>query len=353
MKTVPFPNQDEIEERAASWIAIIDRGINSDEQKALEAWLEASPLHGEALVKCASMWDLLDVLQPIAKLMPIDDTETPILANTSKAANEASWFSLLKVASVAVLIVGVGVFVSLSMTPQPATISTIVTSESESLGDQTAQTYKTAVGEISTVALADGSIVKLNTDSEMLVQFTNSQRNIELLQGEVYFDVAKDATKPFVVSVGDDQVTAIGTAFSVDASELLNDQRSVAEVVVTEGRVRVNSRKGKQSLYLVPGQKAVAGDDDLLVSANADSETLLAWREGFVVFEGESLTQVIREIDRYTPLKFRILDKDLASISVGGFFKTGDLDQLLLVLENNFGVASKQVGNEILLSKAN
>ncbi len=353
MKTVPFPNQDEIEERAASWIAIIDRGINSDEQKVLEAWLEASPLHGDTLVKCASMWDLLDVLQPIAKLMPIDEIETPISSNTPKAANEPSWFRSLKVASVAALIVGAGVFVSLSISPRPEASSTIATAESGALNEEDLQTYKTAVGEISTVTLADGSVVKLNTDSEMVVQFTHSQRSIELLQGEVYFDVTKDATKPFVVSVGNDQVTAIGTAFSVDASELLNDQRSVAEVIVTEGKVRVNSSKGELPLYLVPGQKAVAGDDALLVSADADSETLLAWREGFVVFEGESLTQVIREIDRYTPLKFRIMDKDLASISVGGFFKTGDLDQLLLVLENNFGVASKQVGNEILLSKAN
>lgn len=353
MKTVPFPNQDEVEERAANWVAIIDRGINNDEQKALEAWLESSPLHGDALVKCASMWDLLDVLQPIAKLMPIDEIETPTSTNMPRAANESSWFKSLKIASVAMLIVGAGVFVSLSMTPRPEATSIMATTEPEPLGKDNSQSYKTAVGEISTVALADGSVVKLNTDSEMVVQFTHSQRNIELLQGEVYFDVAKDAAKPFVVRVGGDQVTAIGTAFSVDTSELLNDQRSVAEVIVTEGKVRVNSGKGTLPLYLVPGQKAVAGDDELLVSSDADSEALLAWREGFVVFEGESLTQVIREIDRYTPLKFRILDKDLASVSVGGFFKTGDLDQLLLVLESNFGVASKQVGNEILLSKAN
>lgn len=353
MKTVPFPNQDEIEERAASWIAIIDRGITSDEQKALEAWLEVSPLHGDMLVKCASMWDLLDVLQPIAKLMPIDEIETLVPKNSPTAANDSSWFVPLKVASVAIMMIAVGVLASLSIAPRPEATSIVDSTVPQSLGEKTSQTYKTAVGEISTVTLADGSVVKLNTDSEMVVQFTNSQRNIELLQGEVYFDVTKDATKPFVVSVGDDQVTAIGTAFSVDASELLNDQRSVAEVIVTEGKVRVNSSKGALPLYLVPGQKAVTGDDDLLVSAVADSETLLAWREGFVVFEGESLTQVIREIDRYTPLKFRILDKDLDSISVGGFFKTGDLDQLLLVLENNFGVASKQVGNEILLSKAN
>ena len=61
---------------------------------------------------------------------------------------------------------------------------------------------------------------------------------------------------------------------------------------------------------------------------------------------------VVREINRYTPLKFRLMDPQLESISVGGFFKTGDLDQLLAVLESNFSVSSEIVGDEILLTKA-
>lgn len=363
MTTVPFPNQEEIEEQAASWIAAIDRGLETDEQGTLEIWLEASPLHGEALVKCASMWDLLDVLQPIAKLMPIDQSwvaPAPSTINDSlKAANDSVWSKPMMMACGVLLLAGIMMFSNLPVRESSTVKPYAVTSPVLERLIKNTKTYRTAVGEVSVVPLNDGSVLELNTNSVVTVDFTESQRNIELFQGEVYFDVAKNAAKPFVVTVGSDQVTAIGTAFSVDAgaaldvSGLLKAQRSVAEVIVTEGKVRVNSGSSDTSVYLVPGQKAIARDDTFQISNGADPDSLLAWRDGVVVFEGESLTEVIREIDRYTPLKFRIEDKELASISVGGFFKTGDLNQLLLVLENNFGVANQRVGDEIILSKAN
>jgi transmembrane sensor len=357
MITVPFPNQKEIEERAASWVAAIDRGLEANEECALSEWLEASPFHGEMLVKCASMWDLLDVLQPIAKLMPIDQTlavtQTSSVGDSLEAANESVWFKPMAMVASVLLLVSITVFLNLPDRSTPI----VGASEDSSIVAQEQQykpkIYRAAVGEISIIPLSDGSVLELNTDSVVAVRFTKSQRNIELMQGEVYFDVAKDATRPFVVKVGEDEVTAIGTAFSVDAGNLLKKQHSVDEVIVTEGKVRVKRRNSQAPIYLVTGQKVTARDDILQVSSEADSDSLLAWREGVVVFEGESLTEVVREIDRYTPLKFRIVDKELASISVGGLFKTGDLDQLLLVLENNFGVVSQKIGNEVILSKAN
>ena len=349
MATVSFPDQNEIEEQAAGWIAAIDRGLQAYEQLALDVWLEASPFHGEALVKCASMWDLLDVMQPIAKLMPIDQALIEPQATNLKAANEGLWLKPVMVACSVLMLAGVFVFSNLPTQEKNTIAVNTVVNQGQSL--QSRKTYSTKVGQILSIPLSDGSVLELNTNSSVSVSVTKFERNIELIQGEVYFDVAKDPSKPFVVTVGEDRVTAIGTAFSIDAGYLNDRKQSLAEVIVTEGKVRVNSRN-KNPLYLVSGQKATVADDDLFITDNTNSDSLLAWREGFVVFEGESLTQVIHEIDRYTPLKFKIQDKELASISVGGFFKTGDLDQLLLVLENNFGVVSEQVDNEIILSKA-
>ena len=226
MTTVPFPNQQEIEEQAASWVASIDRGLSADEQSALEVWLEASPLHGETLVKCASMWDLLDVLQPIAKLMPIDQTlvsQAPSLDDVKhEVANDSVWLKPLMMACSVLVLVSVMIFSSLpdrlAPTLQPfAAISPMIEPSIAST-----KTYKTAVGESAVIPLRDGSVLELNTDSTVVVNFTKLQRNIELLRGEVYFDVAKDAAKPFVVTVGGDEVIAIGTAFSIDAGDLLS-----------------------------------------------------------------------------------------------------------------------------------
>lgn len=348
MTTVSFPNQEDLEEQAVSWIASIDRGLDEQEQSDLDAWLEESPFHGEALVQCASMWDLLDVLQPIAKLMPIDQTLVESQKVPLQASNDTVWIKQAMVGCSLLLFVSVLTFFNLPVQE----VNSIADRSSVIEQPLNTKIYSTEVGERSVIPLSDGSILELNTNSVVEVNFTESKRNIELIKGEVYFDVAKDPSKPFVVKIGEDKVTAIGTAFSIDAGHLGRLKKSLSEIIVTEGKVSVISG-GQTPLYLVSGQKITVDDNTHKITDNTDSDSLLAWREGVVVFEGESLTHVIREIDRYTPLKFIIKDEELASISVGGLFKTGDLTQLLLVLENNFGVISQQIGDEIILSKAN
>ncbi len=375
MNSVEFPNMEVIEQSAAEWVTKIDRGLTAEEQRALSEWLEVSPVHGEALVKCASMWDLLDVLSPIAKLMPIDklnlhaehaafeespDLDSTMVDGETKASNirrfsnsrSGPW------AIAATILMAVGIYFVQPIQPATQSLSTPVNMAEKTRESSQLKRYKTGVGEMSTVTLADGSVLQLNTDSELSIQFTENRRQLELLSGEVYFEVAKDPSKPFVVDVGSDQVVAVGTAFNIDARPGLD-----TEVLVTEGKVQVNvnanlkkngftAGRGKaDELFLIPGQKVTIGENSPKVSDQQDSDTLLSWREGMLIFQGEPLSEAIREIDRYTALSFTIMDESIAQIPVGGFFKTGDTDQLLQILSLNFGVESKRIGDEVLLYK--
>ncbi|MCH2190038.1 MAG: FecR domain-containing protein [Gammaproteobacteria bacterium] len=355
MSAVKFPNLEIIENCAADWVAKIDRGLSAREEVQLSQWLEESPVHGETLVKCASMWDLLDVLSPIAKLMPMEklklengsnDTVVEYSARYERKVSTSGFWGMFATAAATVAVVlGINNF---KMAPADS-LSAQIAGVDKSLVSQTVgKVYKTAIGERSTVKLADGSVLELNTNSEVSVLFTKSQRQIELVAGEVYFDVAKDPTKPFVVDVGSDQVVAIGTAFNIDARPGLDK-----EVLVTEGKVKVsmNSLSSNQidELFLTKGQKVTIGPNESKVRNDQDTEALLSWRDGMLVFQGQPLEEAIREIDRYTPLSFTIMDESIAVIPVGGYFKTGDTEQLLKILELNFGVQSKRIGDEVLL----
>jgi len=359
MSAVKFPNLEAIEICAAEWIAKIDRGLTAREELALSQWLEESPVHGETLVKCASMWDLLDVLSPIAKLMPmeklkLDHGSNGVVTEFSahyeskyqrKVSKPGFWGILATAAATIAVVLGINNF---SPTPQSSVLTKNESVDKSIVSQVAGKVYKTAIGERSTVKLSDGSVLELNTNSEVSVLFTETERQIELIAGEVYFDVAKDPTKPFVVGVGSDKVAAIGTAFNIDARPGLDK-----EVLVTEGKVKVsmNSLPSSQidEVFLTKGQKVTIGQNESKVKNDQDAEALLSWREGMLIFQGQPLEEAIREIDRYTPLTFTIMDESIAGIPVGGFFKTGDTDQLLQILELNFGVQSKRIGDEVLL----
>jgi len=360
MKTIPFPNNQEIESQAAVWVAAIDRGLSVEEEQTLTQWLGMSAVHGETLVKCALMWDMLEVLRPVSKLLPMDDivmTEAAKRGDQRTQVISTSRYGFAIAASVIAVAVSALIFVTVGGGMGEDSMDDVALVESSDEQSEkpvlvgVGQIYNTAVGEISDVSLADGSSLKLNTDSEVKVRFSSSERHVELLRGEVYFDVAKDVDRPFVVTMRSDRVTAIGTAFNIDVTGASN-----TEVLVTEGQVRVNrvsesSQDTYEEVFLTPGQKVVIANNQPIVSEDSDIENQLAWRDGMIVFEGESLAQAINEIDRYTSLSFKIVDQEIATMPVGGFFRTGDLEQLLLILKSNFGVKSTRLGNEILLSK--
>lgn len=361
MKAVKFPDLQHTELVAAQWVVKIDNGLTADQQTELTKWLEESPAHGEALVKCASMWDLLDVLSPISKLMPIEslkldqqDQFSDVEQFESKTiiAKRAAPFGLAATCIAAMMLLSVGLFRFVA--PDVAPLETPIASENNTTTLD--YVYKTAIGETSKVTLNDGSKLHLNADSEVWVRFSESVRQLELVNGEVFFDVAKDASKPFVVNVGEDQVTAVGTAFNIDTFRGADTQ-----VLVTEGKVKVNRNTDAvdsmdevyREVFLTPGQSVViAGDDAPQLKTDQDVDALLSWRDGILVFQGEPLSTVIREISRYSSYQFKIMDDQVANVAVGGLFKAGDTQQLLLVLEQNFGVKSTQLGDEILLHKS-
>lgn len=368
MSTIPFPDHKEIARKAAEWLAALDRGLDEQEEQALHTWLEQRHEHAEALVKYASMWDLFDVLNPIADILPIenyaDETRiqhavSTVVAKQQTGAEQADQ-GIANMAdnktirqynyAIASSVVLMAVLLS----------SWLVFLKQPDVPPIVAQHYKTKVGEQSSVSLADGSQLKLNTNSHISVLYSDQQRKVELLQGEVYFDVAKNPQRPFVVHTAYDQVTAIGTAFNIK----LNNG-SGTEVVVTEGKVKIDSLRpaldGKTNtsqqaknyapVYLSQGEKVLIHQHEAQVSYEQNLDSALAWRDGMLIFEGQTLNYVINEIGRYTPLSFKIVDKEIESIPVGGFFRTGDLEQLLGVLEQNFGIHHQRKGNQIMLSR--
>jgi len=186
--------------------------------------------------------------------------------------------------------------------------------------------YQTAVGERTAVTLSDGSVVTLNTRSRLVVNYTPTHRDVTLVAGQAMFNVAHNTARPFVVTAGSRQVTAVGTAFDVRLD------RKQVKVTLIEGKVRVEP--ARSSIWrvaplapktLVAGEELVASNGSPMVTvapANIPVET--SWRQGVVVFNDTPLVDAVAEINRYSPDPISVGDDALGQLRINGRFRTNE-----------------------------
>jgi transmembrane sensor len=335
-EVVKLRTRAEIEEEAAAWIWRMESGSpTTADSEGFDAWLRQDPRHRRAVDELSKVWESLDGLAeaPRVQAVPPPAEPAPRVA-TSRDRSILSGHPLsdrhpvfdrrpLWLAAAAVLVAAVAGALWLNK------------------GNET-QVLATAVGQHRDVVLADGTIVSLNTNTIVETNLGRRSREIYLRKGEAHFGVAPDRSRPFLVHAGDAVVQAMGTEFEV---RVRTDQH--VDVLVTEGRVEVRpdvpapepqaleARKGARPIASV---RAVSAGEALSTATTnyavtpVSQEQLsseLAWREGAVVFDSDPLSVAIAEIQRYTDARIVITDPGIASLPVGGRFKTDDLQGFL------------------------
>lgn len=347
----PFPNPTKTLDEASKWLAKMDRGLDETEEAALESWLSGDPKNAEALVEIAEVWDRMDALSRLSELFPQPSHGQQAGGNHLRTLALAASF---------ILVITLGFFTvdRQWLAPGEATI--------QQTAESSPRTFNTGTGEQSSVTLADGSVLTLNTDTRLSIQFSDRERSIRLFRGEVHINVAHDEQRPLRVYAADQLVEAVGTAFNLE----ITDQKTV-ELIVTEGKVRVGaSTLGTQQWIEPPpsgipsitpepalitaGETVVLGADDQSIEQldPEEIEVKLSWQQGNLVFRGESLEHAITEIQRYTTAEFIILDEDLKLVRVAGLFRAGDVEGLLTTLHENFNVNYRRDGNDRILLSA-
>lgn len=189
---------------------------------------------------------------------------------------------------------------------------------------------RSGVGQITHATLADGSRIDLNTDTALALHFTETGREIELLRGEAFFDVAPDPRRPFVVRGSGFSAQALGTRFAVrgDGAE--------RPVEVAEGRVAVTASGHQVQVSAGEAVRLADGDRPTVVRTDVGRNT--GWREGRLVFSGERLSTVLAELGRYRRGRIVLLDSPAGERRVTGAFDPRNTDDALDVLAATMGV---------------
>ena len=205
------------------------------------------------------------------------------------------------------------------------------------------QRYETGVGELRREALEDGSTISLNTASRVRVRYDERERRIWLDRGQAFFTVAHDASRPFRVFVGSEEVRALGTAFEVrregERMRVILEEGVVA-VYRAEGEtvLRAASLEAEPDLVLRPGQAAELAPEGAAQVASVDLRRTGAWRYGQMIFDAEPLARAVAEINRYHRRKIVLSDAALGDIAISGVFQTGRPEAFADVLTTAFPI---------------
>uniref|UniRef100_UPI0035CA41B9 FecR family protein n=1 Tax=uncultured Sphingomonas sp. TaxID=158754 RepID=UPI0035CA41B9 len=300
---------------AAAWLA--QHTLGTIDEAAFRAWRDSDVAHAIAFARALAMWDGVDA----AALAAMRAGERPVLA-----APAVSRRHFLQAAS-AVLAVG------------------IVAAGTTATRAYAWSSASTSLGQNKRIRLPDGSAAALNTDSRLSWRFSASERTLWIERGEVALDLRQG---PAAIVHGDERAVRLSEGrFNVRL------RGEALDLLVESGRARVVGRSGP-SIDARSGISSVLVSQDAAVVRRANGEQvdgITAWQRDEILFQDATLGSAVEEYNRFLPRKIVIVDRELASIPVGGRFTTSDPTAFLHAVSSGLNVRVSQSPTAYLLTR--
>jgi transmembrane sensor len=327
-----------IRAEAAAWVARLHGPQrNAEVEAGLRRWLAETPAHAAAFELVSDAWEKSASLHR----NPIEEVSSWQRSGFRITLSRAALSAALTIAL--------------------AVIASAFYFHSDAL--------TTGIGELRTVTLNDGTRVHLNTDTRVRVRYDKQLRRVYLERGEALFEVAKRPDWPFIVTAGNHQIRALGTAF------IVRSEKQHLVVTLVEGKVTVipvgspirstqstssaeprltspstGSRQTPDVVVLSAGQRLTLAGDGPPEIDRAAIERVTAWERGQVALDNTSLADAVAELNRYSRERIVIDDASLAAIHVSGVFQAGDSPNFAAAVARTFHLTIANHGGEIHLT---
>jgi transmembrane sensor len=321
---------DVIQATAADWLARRNGGFTSDDLARLDAWIAADPRHARALAEQEAVWRAL--CQP---------RSAGEIAGVMRALDESDCRSRRRFKRGGFLALGVAALLAMAVLPSRVDVGGTAVATASLRSDR--------------LVLPDGSMAELNLGAQIAVEYEPTRRSVRLLSGEVLFTVARDPARPFVVTVGDVEVRAVGTAFSVRSGA------AQVDVLVTHGCVALNRRESEGGsadpapILVEAGGKAVipmagaASGWILSRLSSTEMERMLAWRTKRIEFTETPLPEAVRLFNRENSVQLILADSGLQQRRITGIFWIDDPEGFSRLLESGLQIKVEREENRLVL----
>lgn len=324
-----FRRRHPVRDQAASWLTRIGRGLSIMERQDFESWI-AEPANAREYNAQRYLLDMSMELKGRLRADVLDSVGEISRARRQWLAPAQLW------ASGAVTVVAL-LTVTFSWS--------VLRSEG-----YVAQTYQTATGQVRNVVLPDGSIVGLNTQTELEWVGSPSDRRVRLIRGEAYFQVVHDPSRPFRILLAHSQVQVLGTRF--DVYQMANGDVRVSVISGTVAVEALDDRQGvpSWSRRLTSGQQIEYSPVGLVADVHSIvAPKVIRWREGMLETQGEPLKDFVSDLSRYTSERIVIADPRAATQQVGGAFSVRDINSTLDRLSRIAPVSVTHDADEVVL----
>jgi transmembrane sensor len=358
---------------AAEWWVVLQDDVSRSQREQFVDWLRESAVHVSEMLRVAQVHGALAQFERWAKIptdgssdasgtvVPIGTAEAETAHELSSPRRPSHWRLVWGVAASLVLLAGLFLFLS---------------------SDQVIQTER---GDRREVALADGSVLQVDPETRLRVDYEAHIRRVFLERGRALFRVAKNAKRPFVVMADATSVRAVGTAFAVEqgqnvvvvtvqeghvavlpsrAGEAVGPDLRVDEPVASTkidspsfsapsasperassqgtAAIGVTKRKAQDSLLAGIGEIVLGADEQITVEGSGaaepvreiDSHRALAWAEGRLVFENDTVEHAVREFNRYNRIRLTVGDAVLAQRTISGVFSAADPESFVAFIQS-------------------
>ncbi len=326
---------DDVKKTARDWLVKLQSAnLTEGEQEAFFSWLEQKPEHAQAYILAEEVWQRSGALKHLEysedEANSKQEMEVVAAASNSRKKLLGSFVNPY-----------IGLAACLMLAVLSVALFTDFKNE-ETLVDQ-AVVYQTNVGEQKSIALADGSVITLNTNARVKSQINRTDhRYLNIEQGEVFFDIAADPDKPFTVKTANGWVVVLGTRFSVF------NRGEDSLVTVEEGKVGLLPGVAQWNKQIP--EIELSANQQLSLSSAAKNQApqeihvdqALSWRNGHLVFKGNSLQQVVDDLNRYYKTNIKIGDDSLKSKEVVALVPLDNsFSAMLSSLELSLGLVAK------------
>lgn len=328
-----------IADRAAEcYLALQDEALDATGRRIWLEWLQR-PEHQRALDEVVQLWELLERAAPLEMPSPdelaADRSETHgVPLHPEPAALPQRPRRRAVVAAAAAMLLA-------------AMLGGVTVADWGGLFHHR-ERFETRPAQLTTVLAPDGSKITLAGDSLVEINFSRSQRAVRLRRGHVFFDVAHDAKRPFVVHSDGGSTTALGTQFDVnrlDDDVIVTLVQGLVSVAATDSAGREDHR----STLLGKGERVSYRQGSLGQIEEVNLEHAVSWREGVLTFVDEPLARAIEEINRYRSQRIYFRSEDLAGLTVSGTVYLDRTDEWLVGLARGYPVKVVQGGSAGLL----